>query len=166
MDVAKASDVLISKKRMRETAGELERASVLGTVASWGGVTLAKVAQDAFSICSCCRSLLFRPACNPFSQKGTSLTKQQWIVHQPLSTVLCSASSGCIICKLAIAAKPTLHQDTGSWIDGFKFALYWFDGISKFDRIDVTPVNHLNKELSFFGYLNAIRLVSEDGIGL
>lgn len=76
--------------------------------------------------------------------------------------------NGCIICKLVIAAQTTISQHTTlvDRLDGFKLALYWFDKFSRFDRIDVTPVDHMNHDLSVHGHFNAIRLVLEDGIAL
>ena len=158
----------ISKKRTPETAetGETaEIASTLGALAIWGGATLTEAAEDAFTICSSCQSLLIRPACDPKSQNGRGCTKKEFIVHRSLSAVSSSALGGCVVCRLAIAAKSTPRRNTGL-LDGFQLALYWIDAFEKFIRIDVTPVNHLNGKLSFRGNLNAIRLVSVNGISL
>jgi hypothetical protein len=166
MDVAETSDVRISKKRTTETAETAEIVSTLGTLATWGGTTLTEAAEDTFTICSRCQSLLIRPACDPKSQMGNFLTKKEFIVHRSLSAVSSSALGGCIICRLTIAAKPRPRQDTGSQLNGFELALYWSDAIKEFTRIDVTPVNHFNEELSLFGDLDGIKLVSKDGISL
>jgi hypothetical protein len=162
----------ISKKRTRETTKTADTAetalipSTWGILATWGGMALTEAAENAFNICSSCQSLLIRPTCDPNSQKGISRTNKKFIVHRSLSAVSSSALGGCIICRLTIAAKPTRRQDTGSWLDGFQLALYWIDSIREFIRIDVIPVNHRNEKLSYFGHVNAIRLVLEDGIAL
>jgi hypothetical protein len=171
MDVAETSDVRISKKRTTETAETAEIVSTLGTLATWGGTTLTEAAEDTFTICSSCQSLLIRPACDPKSQQGSYFTKKEFMVHRSLSAVSSSALGGCIVCRLAISAKPTLPQYQGSSVDGFHLALYWIDAFEKFTRIDVTPVNYFNGKLSFRGNsfrgnLNAIRLVSVNGISL
>ena len=164
MDVAGASDIQISHTAdTTEKTETAEIASNLGTLATWGGATLTEAAEDAFTICSSCQSLLIRPACNPQSQEGTFCSKKEFIVHRSLSAVSSSALGGCVICRLAIAAKSTPRRNTGL-LDGFQLALYWIDAFEKFTRIDVTQVNHLNKKLSFRGDLDAIRLVPEDGI--
>lgn len=165
MDVAETSDVRISNTAdTTEKTETAEIVSTLGTLATWGGGTPAEAAEDAFTTCSSCHSLLIRPACDPKSQIGNFLTKEEFIVHRSLSAVSSSALGGCIVCRLAIAAKPTLRRDTGSSLYGFQIALYWDDAIRKFSRIDVIPVNHLDEKLS--SYLDPIRLVSENGIAL
>jgi hypothetical protein len=170
MDVAGPSDVQISKKRTRATTvtGEAaEIASTLGALATWGGATaatLTEAAEDAFTICSSCQSLLIRPACDP--KRGGFLAKEAFIVHRSLSALSSSALCGCIVCKLAIAAKPTPRHCPGiSSIDGFLLALYWDDHRRNFLWIAVEPVNHFNERLAS-RTLNLIRLVSEDGISL
>ncbi len=165
MDVAGASDVRISNTAdTTEKTETAETASTLGKLATWGGATLNEAAEDAFTICSSCQSLLIRPACDPKSQKGIQRTKKEFIIHRSLSAVSSSALGGCVICRLIIPAKPKPRQNTGSWLDGFQLALYWIDAIKEFTAIDVTPVNHLDEKLS--SYLDPIRLVSEDGIAL
>lgn len=75
--------------------------------------------------------------------------------------------NGCIICKPVIAAQTRNNEHTTSVdrLDGFKLALYWFDKSTRFDRIDVAPVDNMNRSLLLTG-LPDIKLVLEDGIAL
>jgi len=167
MAAAEVSHGPASKKRKQETA---KTASIEFWDAdfAWRGTTLAEPAQEACQLCSSCRSLLIRPACDPRTQEGTILTNPALIIRRSLSEASSAAMDGCVICMLVIAAQTTISQHTTpvDRLDGFKLALYWFDESSRFNRIDVTPVDHMNRDLSFHGHLNAIRLVLEDGIVL
>lgn len=77
--------------------------------------------------------------------------------------------NGCVVCKLAIAAKATISQYTAATdqLDSFKLALHWNRWIGKagsFTSIEVTLLNPTNNIISTRGDVDRIRLVLDDGI--
>ena len=167
MAAAEVSHGPESKKRKQE-AQEAQEAAKSGC---WDagfarrGTAAARNADDVCPLCSGCRSLLIRPACDVNTQRGTSLTDPRWVVRQSLSEVSSAAMNGCTTCNLVIAAQTTIcqHITAVDQLHSFKLALYWFGNTGVFDRIDVTPVDHMNRDLSIHGHLNGIRLTLEDG---
>ena len=167
MAVAEASHEPASKKRKQKTT-KTTSTKFWDAGFAWRGTRLAKPAQHTCPLCSSRRSLLIQPACDPDTQKGVILTNPRLIIRRSLSEASSAVMNGCIICELVIAAQTTISQHTTlvDRLDGFMLALCWFDGSSRFGRIDVLPVDYMNRYFSPQGPLNAIRLVSEDGIVL
>lgn len=125
-----------------------------------------ELAQNIGSLCLSCQSLLIRPTCDPNSQKGPRLSDPLWIIRRPLCEALSAAMTGCIICKLLMAAHATFsqHSTNVDLLDGFKLGLFWSG--SRFSRIDVIPIDQTDRAFTFQDHLNGIRLVLEDGIVL
>ena len=120
-------------------------------------------AKDACTFCSACLSLLIRPTCDASTQNGVGLsgTNSQLDVRRSLFEVSSAAMEGCITCNMILAARNTLSQHIKQVdrLDGFKLALYWFDDIKEFERIEVLPVDYMYRDLSHHGHRKAIRLV-------
>ena len=123
-------------------------------------------AKDGCTTCSACRSLLIRPTCDAKTQRGVGLTDSRSVVRRSLSGVYGAAMNGCVVCNMVLAVQDTIkqHIEQVDRLDGFKLALYYFNDNRGFNRIDVTPVDHMNRDLSHHGHLHAIRLASTVGL--
>src|SRR3569833_3464967 len=129
---------------------------------AWRG---SKLAEPVSPLCSSYQSLLFRPACDPRTQRG-SLTEAQFVIRRSVPRTSSSAINGCTICRLVMAAHFTISQYTTSVdrLNGFTLALGWSGGESnRFYRIDVFPIDDRGRHLCTHGYHNGIDLLLEGG---
>ncbi|KAF2417708.1 hypothetical protein EJ08DRAFT_69763 [Tothia fuscella] len=105
--------------------------------------------ENSSVVCTICRSLLIQPSSDPREQSiFLKLTRAR--IYLSTAYASKSAGNGCFLCRMALAVKATLLQQTTQVdrLKSFEVALVYSNQTDRFALIEIEPLDENGRRLS------------------